>query len=89
VVLLLDQEVNNTFTHSTDLLQFGHRKFITSVEDQNEFLLVVSCQLKQKVYMYGNLDVTESQYILSTIQRKLMSMKSAKFTNYLLKEDFD
>ena len=39
--------------------------------------------------MYGNLDVTESQYILSTIQRKLFSMKTAKFTDYLLKEDFD
>lgn len=39
--------------------------------------------------MKGNLDASESYYILSKIQKKIMSMQLAKFEYFVLTDDFD
>ena len=55
-------------------MQFGQLKYITDNNSHDEYLMVVSAQLKQKVFMRGNLDQAESYYIVSKIQKKVMSM---------------
>jgi hypothetical protein len=49
------------------MLQFGHQKFLTSDDNQAEYVLVVSAQLKQKVYMHGNLENNESYFLLNKV----------------------
>lgn len=39
--------------------------------------------------MKGNLETSEAYYILSKIQKKVMSMQLAKFENYVLTDNFD
>lgn len=39
--------------------------------------------------MKGNLEPSESYYILNKIQRKLMSMQLARFEFFVLTDDFD
>jgi hypothetical protein len=71
------------------MLQFGQQKFLTDKESHDEYLLLISAQLKQKVFMKGNLDTGEAYYILSKIQKKIMSMQLAKFEYFVLTDDFD
>lgn len=71
------------------MLQFGQQKFLTDSHSHDEYLLLVSAQLKQRVYMKGNLDTSESYYILNKIQKKIMSMQLAKFEYFVLTDDFD
>jgi len=49
----------------------------------------VSAQLKQKVFMKGNLEACEAYYVLSKIQKKILSMQLAKFEYFVLNDDFD
>jgi len=86
---LIDQENNNVFNHNSEMLQFGHLKFLTSEDNHEEYVLVVSAQLRQRVYMQGNLENNESYYILNKVQKKLLSMQLAKFESFVLNDDFD
>ena len=71
------------------MLQFGHQKFLTSEANHEEYILTISAQLKQRVYMHGNLENNESYYLLNKIQKKLLSMQLAKFEYFVLNDDFD
>lgn len=71
------------------MIQFGQQKFLTDQQSHDEYLLLVSAQLRQRIYMKGNLDTSEAYYILSKIQRKIMSMQLAKFEYFVLTDDFD
>jgi len=71
------------------MLQFGHQKFLTNEDNHDEFILVVSVQFKQKVYMRGNFENNEAYYILNKIQKKLLSQQLAKFEYFVLNDDFD
>lgn len=79
MIKIADQNHNRIFQSETEMLQFGNQKFLTDKNSHDEYLILVSAQLKQKVYMKGNLDTGESYYILSKIQKKVMSMQLAKF----------
>jgi len=39
--------------------------------------------------MKGNLETSESYFILNKIQKKIMSMQLAKFEYFVLTDDFD
>lgn len=39
--------------------------------------------------MEGNFEPSEAYYVLSKIQRKIMSMQLAKFEYFVLTDDFD
>lgn len=71
------------------MVQFGQLKFLTDKSSHDEYLLLVSTQLQKKVYMKGNLETSEAFYILSKIQKKVMSMQLAKFEYFVLTDDFD
>lgn len=89
MIKITDQDCNNIFHHETDLLQFGQQKFLTDKESHDEYILLVSAQLRQKVYMKGNLEASEAYYVLNKIQKKIMSMQLAKFEFFVLTDDFD
>lgn len=89
VIKITDQDQNKIYHHETDLIQFGQQKFLTDKGSHDEYLLLVSAQLRQKVYMKGNLEPSEAYYILSKIQKKIMSMQLAKFEYFVLTDDFD
>ena len=55
-------------------MQFGQQKFLTDKESHDEYILLVSAQLRQKVYMKGNLEPSEAYFLLNKIQKKIMSM---------------
>jgi len=89
IINLLDQEINNIYHHNSEMLQFGHQKFLTNKDNHEEYILVVSAQLKQRVYMHGNFENNEAHYILNKIQKKLLSMQIAKFEYFVLNDDFE
>lgn len=89
VVSLLDQEINTLYHHSSEMLQYGHQKFLTAEDSHEEYILVVSCQFKQKVYLNNFFENSEAYYILHKIQKKLLSMQLAKFEYFVLNDDFD
>lgn len=89
MIKFVDQDKNNIYQHQTDTVQFGHQKFLTDKQSHDEYILLVSAQLRQKVYMEGNFDPSEAYYILSKIQRKIMSMQLAKFEYFVLTDDFE
>jgi len=51
--------------------------------------LIATAQLRQRIYMNGNLETSETYYILNKIQKKHMSMQLAKFEYFVLNDDFD
>lgn len=89
VIKILDQNKNKIYHQETEMIQFGQQKFLTDKESHDEYLLLVSAQLRQRVFMKGNLDTSEAYYILSKIQKKIMSMQLAKFEYFVLTDDFD
>ena len=89
MIKILDQNKNKIFHQETEMIQFGQQKFLTDKESHDEYLLLVSAQLRQRVFMKGNLDTSEAYYILSKIQKKIMSMQLAKFEYFVLTDDFD
>ena len=42
------------------MVQFGQQKFLTDKGSHDEYILLVSAQLKQKVFMKGNLEACEA-----------------------------
>ena len=56
---------------------------------QDEYILVVSSQFKQRVFMKSNFENSESYYINQKVISKLLSMQLAKFENFVLNDDFD
>lgn len=88
-ILIKDQELNNIYHQESDLIQFGHQKFLTDRDSHEEYILLISCQFKQDVYMKSNFENSEAYYTLSKVQRKLMSMQLAKFEYFVLNDDFD
>jgi hypothetical protein len=86
---LIDQEINNIYHQNSEMLQFGHQKFLTNEDNHDEYILVVSVQFKQKVYMRGNFENNEAYYILNKIQKKMLSQQLAKFEYFVLNDDFD
>lgn len=86
---MIDQDINNIYHQNSELLQFGHQKFLTNEDNHDEYILVVSVQFKQKVYMRGNFENNEAYYILNKIQKKLLSQQLAKFEYFVLNDDFD
>ena len=89
VIKIADQDQNKIYHHETEMLQFGQLKFLTDNKSHDEYLVLVTAQLKQKVYMKGNLETGEAYYILSKIQKKVMSMQLAKYEYHVLTDDFD
>lgn len=71
------------------MLQYGYQKFLTNEDSHDEYILVVSCQFRQRVYMNCNLENSECYYILNKIQKKILSMQLAKFEYFVLNDDFD
>jgi hypothetical protein len=88
-ICIKDQELNNIYHQSSGLIQFGHQKFLINKDSHEEYILIVSCQFKQKVYLKANFENSEAYYVLSKVQRKLMSMQLAKFEYFVLNDDFD
>ena len=84
-----DQELNNIYHQQSDLIQFGHQKFLINKDSHEEYILIVSCQFKQKTFLRSNFENSEAYWVLSKIQRKLMSMQLAKFEYFVLNDDFD
>ena len=41
-----DQELNNIYHQHSDLIQFGHQKFLINKDSHEEYILIVSCQFK-------------------------------------------
>jgi hypothetical protein len=70
---LMDQDINNIYHQNSEMLQFGHQKFLTNDDNHDEYILMISVQFKQKVYMRGNFENNEAYYILNKIQKKLLS----------------
>jgi len=62
---------------------------MTNPQDQEEFMLVVAAQLRQRVWLSDFFDTSESHWILHKVIRKLFSQNQAKFENYFLNDDFD
>lgn len=71
------------------MLQYGYQKFLTNEDSHDEFILVVCCQFRQRVYMNCNFENSECYYILNKIQKKILSMQLAKFEYFVLNDDFD
>ena len=74
IIKITDQDKNKIYHHETELMQFGQQKFLTDKESHDEYILLVSAQLRQKVYMKGNLEPSEAYFLLNKIQKKIMSM---------------
>ena len=89
VIRLLDQEINTLFQHTSETIQYGHQKFLTSQDTHDEYILVISSQLVQKVQMDHYFDNGEAYFILSKVIRKLLSMQLAKFEYFVLNDDFE
>lgn len=70
-------------------MAFGHQKFLTNTFNHDEYVLIASCQLRQKVFMQGNFENNEAYYIMNKIQKKLMSQQLAQFEYFVLNDDFD
>lgn len=87
-ITIKEQEDNNIYHQQTDLVQFGHQKFLINENCHDEYLLLVSAQLRQQVILKSNLENSEAYFILSKVQRKLMSMQLAKFEYFVLNDDF-
>ena len=45
-ITIKDQDINNIFHQQTDLAQFGHQKFLINTDCHDEYLLLVSAQLR-------------------------------------------
>jgi len=88
-ICIKDQELNNIYHQQSELIQFGHQKFLINKDSHEEYILIVSCQFKQKVYLKSNFENSEAYWVLSKAQRKLMSMQLAKFEYFVLNDDFD
>ena len=84
-----DQNVSNIYHQNSDLLQFGYQKFLINANTHEEFILLISSQFRQKVYMKGNFENAEANYIHRKVQKKLMSMQLAKFEYFVLNDDFE
>ena len=89
VIRLLDQEINTLFQHTSETIQYGHQKFLTSQDTHDEYILVISSQLVQKVQMDHFFDNGEAYFILSKVIKKLLSMQLAKFEYFVLNDDFE
>ena len=74
VIRLLDQEINTLFQHSSETIQYGHQKFLTSQDTHDEYILVISSQMRQKAWMDHFFDNGESYFILTKVIKKLLSM---------------
>lgn len=46
VIRMLDQNINNIFQHQNETIQYGHTKFLTSKDTHEDYILVISSQLK-------------------------------------------
>lgn len=89
VIYMHDQEINNMYQNNSEMLQYGYQKFLTNEDSHDEYILVISCQFRQKVYMNCNLENSEAFYIINKIQKKILSMQLAKFEYFVLNDDFD
>ena len=81
--------MSNIYRQNSDLLQFGYQKFLINANTHEEFILLISSQFRQKVYMKSNFENAESNYIHRKVQKKLMSMQLAKFEYFVLNDDFE
>jgi len=57
--------------------------------DVSNYLIVASCQFKNKVYQGEFLDDAESYWVMHKVIKKLLSQNQAKFENYLFNDNFD
>jgi len=89
VILMVDQEINNLYQQQSATIQYGYQKFLTAEDSHEEYILVVSSQLRQKVYMNDHFENSESFWIHQKVQKKLMSQQLAKFEYFVLNDDFD
>jgi hypothetical protein len=89
VIRMLDQEINTLFQHTSETIQYGHQKFLTSEDSHDDYILVISSQLRQRVYMDFFFDNSESYFIHSKVIKKLLSMQLAKFEYFVLNDDFE
>lgn len=89
MIQIRDQDENNIYHQKTELVAFGHQKFLTNTFNHDEYILMASCQFRQKVIMEGNFENNEAYYIMNKIQKKLMSQQLAKFEYFVLNDDFD
>ena len=89
VIRLLDQDINSLFQHKSDTIQYGHQKFLTSIENHDDYVLVISSQLRQKVNTGLFFDNSESYWIHQYVIKKLLSMQLAKFEYFVLNDDFE
>jgi hypothetical protein len=92
---MLDQDYNTLFQFSTkETVQYGHKKiFLTNSGHQDEYFLIVSSQLKRKMYMASSetadtdnnvFDNSEAYWVLNKVIKKLLSMQIANFGDFLL-----
>ena len=62
---------------------------MVSQSNIQEYILVVSCQFRQRVYTSDFFDEAESTWVISKVIKKLFTQNQAKFENYLMNDDFD
>ena len=80
---------DSLFQLNSDVSQIGYAKIIINDKNQNEFLTVVSAQLTRDIYLNGNLENNEAQFVLDKTIRKTWSMKLAKFTDFCTSQNFE
>jgi len=89
VIPLLDQELNTIYQQQTDTIQYGHQRFLLAEDSHEDYILLISSQLKQRVYMNTLFDNSESFWIHNKVCKKLLSMQLAKFEYFVLNDDFE
>ena len=62
---------------------------MTNQKNQDEYILVISAQLRQRVWLGKYFDNSETHWVLHKVLRKLLSQNTAKFEDFLMNDDFD
>lgn len=72
-IRLLDQEFNTLYQNQSETIQFGTQKIMINPNSHQEYILVVSAQLRQRIWLGDYFDISESHWVLHKVLRKLLS----------------